>query len=116
MRRHKNILPWALFGVVLIAGLIIYTNTYGGKRYPAQLTEEEAYNMLINEEDVSAYLVEGTTGFEDAVNIVAAGAAEGTYYAAEGVKGFFQRLFNPGALEDEIDYLVKNNGKTNLHK
>jgi len=105
VRRNSNLIPWILLGIVVVAGIVLYINTFGGKRYPEQLTEEQAYNMLVNGEDMSEYLAEGTTGFENAANVVAAGAAEGTYYAAEGVKGFFQRLFNPRAMEEEIDSL-----------
>ena len=107
MRKISNLIPWILLGIVVIAGIVLYTKTFGGKRYPDQLTEEDAYNMLMNEKDMSAYLAEGTTGLENAANIVAAGAAEGTYYAAEGVKGFFQRLFNPRAMQEEIDSLTE---------
>ena len=106
MRKNSSLIAWIIFGFVIIAGIILYVNTYGGKRYPEQLSEEQAYNMLIDEEDVSGYLANGTTVIEDVSNTVIAGASKGTYYAADGVKGFFQRLFNPRAMDEEIQSLT----------
>ena len=100
--RNRKIIPWIIFGFVFIIGLVVYIKTYGGKRNPDILSEEQAYNMLINGEDTSIYLEKGTTSAEDFANSAAAAAAKGTYYAADGMKGFFQRLFNPKAMDEEI--------------
>lgn len=102
MRKNKALIAWIIFGVVFLAGVVLYINTFGGKRYPEQLTEEQAYNLLLEEESTAAYLASGTTGIEDAANTAVSYAAIGTYYAADGVQGFFQRLFNPRAMEEEI--------------
>jgi len=105
VRRNSRLIAWIVFGVVLIGGIVLYTNTFGGKRYPEQLSEEQAYNLLIDEKDTSIYLANGTTGIEDLANTAVSGVAKGTYYAADGIKGFFQRLFNPRAMEEEIQSL-----------
>ncbi|MEX1377046.1 MAG: rod shape-determining protein MreC [Eubacteriales bacterium] len=102
MRNSRRIIPWIIFSLVFIVGLVVYIKTYGAKRYPEQLTEEQAYNMLLDEKDTSKYLADGTTTIEDLANNAAAAAAKGTYYAADGVKGFFQRLFNPKAMDEEL--------------
>jgi len=107
VRKNKALIAWIIFGVMFLAGIVLYINTYGGKRYPEQLTEEQAYNMLINEQDTSMYLSKGTTSIEDAANTVVSYAAVGTYYAADGIQGFFQRLFNPRAMEEEIQSLAQ---------
>ena len=105
MFKNKRLIAWIIFGVFFIAGVVIYTNTYGGKRYPETLTEADAYNMLLEESNMNKYLASGTTGIEDFANTVVSTAAKGTYYASDGIKGFFQRLFNPRALEEEITAL-----------
>lgn len=106
MRKNANLIAWIMMAVVFIAGMVIYINTFGGKRYPDQLTEEQAYKLMQEEEpDVSEYLASGTTTLEDIANSAATGLAAGTYYAADGTKGFFQRLFNPKETDAEIQAL-----------
>ncbi len=107
MIRNKRLIAWIIFGFVLVAGIVTYISTFGGKRYPEQLTEAEAYSMLVEKKDTSGYLENGTSGIEDIANTVVAGAAAGTYYAADGIKGFFQRLFNPKAMDEQIEYLTE---------
>lgn len=68
MKRNSVLIAWVTLGVVLIIGIVLYISTFGGKRYPEQLSEEEAYNLINEEADTSVYLESGTTAVEDLAN------------------------------------------------
>lgn len=105
MKRNSVLIAWVTLGVVLIIGIVLYISTFGGKRYPEQLSEEEAYNLINEEADTSVYLESGTTAVEDLANTAVSSVAQGTYSTATGIKGFFQRLFSPGDVDAQIQSL-----------
>lgn len=94
MKKNSLLKAWIVFGVVMILGIVLFVTTFGGKRYPDQLSEEDIYN-LSEDADMSDYLADGTTAVEDVANNAVSTVANGTYSAATGMKAFFQRLFNP---------------------
>lgn len=93
MKNKRLLQVWILFGIVIIAGVILLSTTIAGKRNPETITQEDIANLPKDEKAEDIETGKGTSGVEDAVNTALSPVAYGTYSAATGVKGFFRRLF-----------------------